>query len=316
MDSGDVNRYLVGPYASNGVTAGDAAELIGHLPDASINIVVTSPPYWGQRASAGGIGTESDPRCYVASLVNIFERAYSKLTDDGILWLNMGDVYNTPLRWRVDDYTYSTLGADRKGLDVDNAAYQKPRPHREAYLDSRERWLSYGNLLGLPYRVVLALCDIGYLYRGEVIWRKVNPLPEGRPRRPHRQHEAVYLLAKRSEHSFRVKPPVGSVWDIASDSVDGLRHYSRFPVALPRRCIWAYGRAGPSVVVLDPFSGSGSTGLAALSLGCRYIGFEIDREQAAESNRRLAGRLPPMADGTTQPSLFDETSLPSVQHKA
>jgi len=68
-------------------------------------------------------------------------------------------------------------------------------------------------------------------------------------------------------------------------------------VELPRRCISALGRAGRDVVVLDPFSGSGTSGLAALSLGCSYLGFEIDPGQVAASNARLAaaGNAPPTA---------------------
>jgi DNA modification methylase len=71
-----------------------------------------------------------------------------------------------------------------------------------------------------------------------------------------------------------------------------MRHYSRFPEELPARCIAAYGRAGPSVLVLDPFSGSGTTGVAALRAGCSYLGFEIDQEQATSSNRRLRDVTP------------------------
>jgi DNA modification methylase len=77
------------------------------------------------------------------------------------------------------------------------------------------------------------------------------------------------------------------VWDFANEKIDGLAHFSRFPEELPRQCIDAYGQLGPRTVVFDPFSGSGTTGIAALKLNCSYIGFEIDPEQVAASNRRL-----------------------------
>ena len=112
-------------------------------------------------------------------------------------------------------------------------------------------------------------------------------MPEGRCRRPHRQHEPIFLLAKEEGHAFRVAPPVGSVWEFASEKIDGPAHFSRFPEELPRRCIDAYGQLGPETIVFDPFSGSGTTGIAALRLGCSYIGFEIDPEQVAASNTRL-----------------------------
>jgi len=144
-------------------------------------------------------------------------------------------------------------------------------------------------MLGLPWRLIVGLQDDGWISRGEVIWSKRNPMPEGRCRRPHRQHEPIYLLARDERHAFRVSPPVGSIWNFASEKIDGLAHYSRFPEELPRRCIDAYGQVGKDVVVLDPFSGSGTTGVAALRLGCSYIGFEIDGDQADASNGRLIG---------------------------
>lgn len=112
-------------------------------------------------------------------------------------------------------------------------------------------------------------------------------MPEGRCRRPHRQHEPIFLLARNEAHAFRVAPPVGSVWEFANEKIDGPAHFSRFPEELPRRCIDAYGQLGPETVVFDPFSGSGTTGIAALRLGCSYIGFEIDPVQVEASNRRL-----------------------------
>lgn len=266
---------------------GDCRELIAKLPDDSVDIVVTSPPYWGQRVSLG-TGTEEDPRAYLRFLVDVFRSVLPKLKPKGICWINLGDAFNTPVNWRLDDRRYSTLGADKEGLAANNSAYTKPRSKRKAFVDPNERWLRYGNLLGLPNRLVFGLCEEGYLFRGEVIWRKRNPMPEGRCRRPHRQHESIFLLTRNEDHNFRVSPPVGSVWDFSNEKIEGVAHYSRFPEELPRRCIEAYGLSGPDVVVLDPFSGSGTTGIAARKLNCSYYGFEIDPAQVAASNARIA----------------------------
>ena len=274
------------PVTESAVFQGDCLELIPRLPDESVDIVVTSPPYWGQRQSLGN-GTEEDPREYVAFLKAVFEALLLKLKREGIVWLNMGDSYNTPVNWGPKDYKYSSLGADRSGFSADNAAYTKPRFRRKAFVDKTTGWLQYGNLLMLPQRLLAELVESGYLYRGEVIWAKKNAMPEGRCRRPHRKHESIYLLAKHERHSFRATPPVPSVWTFANESISGLQHRSRFPTELPRRCIEAYGHSGEDVVALDPFSGSGTTGLAALEFGCTYIGFEIDGEQVEESRRRL-----------------------------
>ncbi len=276
----------LGKFNRNEVALGDCLALIPQLPDASIDVLVTSPPYWGQRTSPG-TGVEEDPRHYVASLVKIFTAFLPKLKPEGLVWINLGDSYNTPVNWRLDDRNYSTLGQERNGLKPENSAYTKPRSQRKAFINKETSWLRYGNLLALPYRLVISLCDSGYLSRGEVIWRKRNPMPEGRCRRPHRQHESIYLLAKDEDHEFRVAPPVGSVWEFSNEKIEGLAHFSRFPEELPRRCIEAYGRAGEDVIVCDPFSGSGTTGIAAIKLGCSYVGFEIDPDQVEASNARI-----------------------------
>ena len=80
------------------VLQGDCVELIPTLPDESIDVVVTSPPYWGQRESLGG-GTEEDPRDYIEFLTQVFTLLLPKLKQHGIIWLNIGDSYNTPINW-------------------------------------------------------------------------------------------------------------------------------------------------------------------------------------------------------------------------
>jgi DNA modification methylase len=277
----------IGPFKRDAVTQGDCLELISGLPDESIDILVTSPPYWGQRLSKG-FGVEDDPREYLRTMTQIFTAFLPKLKPTGLVWINIGDAYNTPVNWSIDDRKYSSLGPDKNGLADHNSAYVKPRAKRKAFIDSEANWLQYGNLLALPNRLVITLCDQGYLYRGEIIWRKRNPMPEGRCRRPHRHHEPIFLLAKTQDHEFRVSPPVPTVWEFPNQKIDGTAHYSRFPEELPKRCIEAYGKTGPDVVVFDPFSGSGTTGIAALKLGCSYVGFEIDPEQVEASNGRLA----------------------------
>lgn len=281
-----VGLQSVGPFPCNQVVQGDAFKLVEDLPDESIDILITSPPYWGQRISKG-MGNEEDPRDYLAALITFFEKFLPKLKVYGVVWINIGDAYNTPVNWRYEDYKYSSLGPDRNGLAQSNSAYVKPRAKRRAFVRKEVPWLKYGNLLALPYRLVIGLCEIGYLFRGEVIWRKRNPMPEGRCRRPHRHHEAIYLLSRHERHRFRVTPPVGSVWEFPNERVNGKPHYSRFPTELPRRCIQAYGTCGPEIVVFDPFAGSGTTGVAALELGCTFIGFEIDAEQVIAANDRL-----------------------------
>lgn len=281
---------MLGELKLNTVHEGDCNELIKQLPDESIDVLVTSPPYWGQRTSQG-TGTEEDPRDYLEFMTDTFKQFLPKLKKEGVIWINIGDAYNTPVNWKTDDHVYSSLGADKKGLSPENSAYTKNRAKRKAFLKKDVPWLKYGNLLALTYRLVISLSDTGYYFRGEVIWKKRNAMPEGRCRRPHRGHESIYLFAKDERHQFKTKPPVKSVWEFSNEHIKGKKHFSRFPMELPFRCIDAYGKYGEDIIVLDPFSGSGTTGLAALKLGCSYIGFEIDSEQVAASNERLKEAL-------------------------
>ena len=259
----------------------DCREGFRAIPDNSLDIVITSPPYWGQRGT-DGLGEEPDPRDYVENLSAILIDAMRCLKPSGTLWLNIGDAFNTPINWRAEDYTYSSLGKNGNGLDSNNSAYTKNRGRRRALIDKGTGWLQYGNLLAIPYRIVLAMTDAGFLFRGEVVWVKSRPLPEGRCRRPHRRHEGIYIFAKDEQHLFRKKPPVGSVWELVQ-TPNQTRHCSTFPLDLPIRCIEAADICG-ECIVCDPFMGSGTTGRAALQLGHHFIGFEMDPEMCEIAN--------------------------------
>lgn len=279
------NRTL-GPYQLNTVHNEDCLAGLSKLPDDCIDIAVTSPPYWGQRGNSG-IGIEADPREYVNNLVAIFGQVMRCLKPTGVFWLNMGDSYNTPINWKEEHYTYSSLGEEGKGLKPTNSAYTKNRGSRRAFIDPNEKWLQYGNLLALPYRIVIRLCDAGYLFRGEVIWEKSRPMPEGLCRRPHRRHEPIYILAKNERHSFQTKPPIGSVWKLVQ-TPNMTSHCSTFPLDLPLKCIEASGVQSRPGIILDPFMGSGTTGKAAKLSGHDYIGFEVNPQFCAIANAELA----------------------------
>lgn len=263
----------------------DCLEALKGLDSDSLDVVVTSPPYWSQRG-ADGLGAEHDPREYLKRLVAILEEAMRCLKPSATLWLNLGDAYNTPINWRYEDHVYSSLGKAREGHKENNSAYTKNRGRRRAYIDKNVAWLQYGNLLAIPQRVVLALEDAGYLFRGEVIWYKSRAMPEGLCRRPHRRHEGVYIFAKDEGHRFRTRPPVPSVWQL-SQAPNRTKHCSTFPIDLPVRCIEAADPEG-TAIICDPFMGSGTTGEAALRLGHRFLGFELDSKACALANERTS----------------------------
>lgn len=289
------NRRALGPWLLNTVHNAEALTALRTVPSSSFDVVVTSPPYWGQREGEG-LGCEPDPRDYIRSLVEILAETMRCLKPSGTLWLNIGDSYNTPINWSGIDYRYSTLGKDRNGFAPTNQAYAKKRGRRRAFIRNDVGWLQYGNLLAIPYRVVIALADLGYLFRGEVIWEKSRPLPEGICRRPHRRHEAIYIVAKTESHSFRVKPPVGTVWKLVQ-TPNLLPHCSTFPLDLPVQCIKACDLQGRGII-FDPFMGSGTTGKAARMLGHDFLGFEIDPRHCELANNWISSPTQELLPGT------------------
>ncbi|SNS07393.1 DNA-methyltransferase [Hymenobacter mucosus] len=275
---------MLGPFEPNKIYNQDCLAALQQMPDNCVDVAITSPPYWGQRGDEG-IGLEVDPRDYVNNVSRILLEVMRVLKPEGTLWLNIGDAYNTPINWRLDDRQYSSLGADGKGLNPENSAYTKQRGQRKPFIRKEDGWLQYGNLLALPYRIITNMCDKGIFFRGEVIWSKRKAMPEGNCRRPHRKHEPIYIFSKIEQHVFRVTPPVPSVWDLKADPSVVKKHTSVFPLSLPIACIEASGME--KGIVLDPFMGSGTTAAAAVIKGFDYIGFELDPENADYGTNRI-----------------------------
>ena len=100
----------LGPWETNKVHNIDCLNGLRQMRENCVDVAVTSPPYWGQRGN-GGLGLEEDPRDYVRHLTEVLAEVMRCLKPSGTLWLNLGDSYNTPINWRVEDYSHSSLGA-------------------------------------------------------------------------------------------------------------------------------------------------------------------------------------------------------------
>jgi len=161
------------------ILKGDCRDVLKTLPDESVHCVVTSPPYWGLRdyGHEDQIGHEDQPSGFVAALVQTFDEVRRALREDGTLWLNLGDSYAANRSYQV----HNTKGADAhtygKGSSV--PAGLKPK-----------------DLVGIPWRVALALQEAGWWLRQDIIWSKPNPMPESVADRCTKSHEYLFLLAK------------------------------------------------------------------------------------------------------------------------
>jgi len=169
------------------IIQGDCLEGLRTLPDASVHCCVTSPPYWGLRdyGHDGQIGLEDTPDAYVARLVDVFREVRRVLRDDGTLWLNLGDSYNSSGGHTQIEDDGRANRAERSKMKGANVAGLKPK-----------------DLVGIPWRVAFALQADGWWLRQDIIWHKPNPMPESVRDRCTKAHEYVFLLTKSGRYFY------------------------------------------------------------------------------------------------------------------
>jgi len=187
----------------NEILIGDCREMLATLPGCSVQCCVTSPPYWGLRDYAlddDGIGMEDTVEAYLQNMVVVFEEVRRVLRDDGTLWLNYGDRYNSAL-------TRGSFG-DQAKEERGYEAHGKPQPQLKMHAK---------NLLGLPWRVAFALQAAGWILRSDIIWAKPNPMPDSVRDRPTCAHEYLFLFSKKPKYFYdqdavREAATVGNHW--------------------------------------------------------------------------------------------------------
>jgi DNA modification methylase len=295
------------------VIIGDCIEGMRTLPDQSVHTCVTSPPYFGLRdyGMAGQIGLEDTPDTFVARLVEVFREVRRVLRDDGTLWLNLGDTYaRNPAKGQ-----HKPGDSGKQAYIYDNGG---GRASSTANVDLPEK-----NLLGIPWRVAFALQADGWYLRQDIIWHKLNPMPESVTDRCTKAHEYVFMLSKSARYFFdadAIKEPAvkgasgstfhkgktgvhqadrsskneriedgtrnrRSVWTVASKPFKGA-HFATFPPDLIEPCILAGSPVGGTV--LDPFGGSGTTAGVAMRNGRSAILCELNPEYATLIPARIA----------------------------
>jgi DNA modification methylase len=295
------------------ILVGDARQRLAEIESGTVNTCVTSPPYFGLRdyGHEGQMGLEPTPDEFVAGMVEVFREVRRVLRDDGTLWLNIGDSY-----WTAKG---ASCGTDPKQGARRGWARPQDRPGRDG--------LKGKDLIGIPWMLAFALRADGWYLRQDIIWSKPNPMPESVRDRCTKAHEYVFLLSKRPRYYYdaetiaeesiyapgktkeveRVKGYYGgkgtdasrndgafkairptrnkrSVWTVAPKPFKGA-HFATFPPALIEPCVLAGAPVGG--LVLDPFSGAGTTGVVALKHGRRATLIEINPEYAAMARERI-----------------------------
>lgn len=169
---------------------GDVMAMLQTLPDDYVQMVVTSPPYWGLRdyGVTGQLGLEKTPADYLAKMVAVFREVRRALKKNGTLWLNMGDCYNAGTSKTRQPST----------LEGSHGYWVNPHIKLRVKVDG----IKTKDMLGMPWRLAFALQNDGWYLRSDIIWNKTNPMPESVTDRPTKAHEYVFLLTKSPRYYY------------------------------------------------------------------------------------------------------------------
>ncbi len=318
---------------STRIVVGDCRVTLPTLAAGSVRCCVTSPPYWGLRDYGHGeqIGLEQTPDAYVEQLVAVFREVRRVLTDDGTLWLNLGDSYAANRGYQVPDSKHVDVGNSR-GMNAASIG------------------LKHKDLVGIPWRVAFALQADGWYLRSDIIWHKPNPMPESVTDRPTKAHEYVFLLSKSAKYYYDAAAIAEPATYADSRMVDGFgdksihgkhkgdpqsaefrkqdntgnRHYTGFndryaskalPTTRNARTVWTvttspysgahFATMPPELAercikagsakgdtVLDPFGGAGTTALVADRLGRDAILCELNPTYVELAEQRVTNDSP------------------------
>ena len=265
----------------NKILFGDCRDTLTQF-DEKARCCVTSPPYYGLRNygdEENQIGHEQTPEEYVDEMVKVFRLVRDCLTDDGTVWLNMGDSYYNYRPGKGQALSKQTLAKNDQDL-----------PTKCARRGNKLDGLKEKDLIGIPWLLAFALRADGWYLRQDIIWNKPNPMPESVRDRCTKSHEYIFLLSKSQNYYFDVdaiKEPTRrkrSVWDITKKPYKDA-HFAVFPPDLIEPCIKAGSERGD--IILDPFIGSGTTAMVSKELGRDYIGCELHEEYGKLIQDRL-----------------------------
>jgi len=298
------------------------------LPDGCVQTCITSPPYYGLRSYDGGsdeIGCENSPDAFVAKMVEVFREVRRILRDDGTVWLNIGDSYATTsggMQQRLK------MGANTPNYGGIKYPSDLAGVSQSGKVGARQNGLKHKDLIGIPWRVAMALQADGWYLRQDIIWYKPNPLPESVTDRCSKAHEYIFLLSKEPDYYFDhdiiredavtpIKPKTAkrknpglrmgidrnnfrdwkedgkrnkrSVWIVNTRPFKGA-HRATYPKDLILPCVLAGCPKGGTV--FDPFTGSGTTAIVALENGRNFIGTELNPDYMKIAEDRIREEIP------------------------
>lgn len=321
-------------YWLNEVHQGDVRETLKEIPDESVDMVVTSPPYYGLRnyQEDEQIGLEETPYEFIQNLVDVSDEIYRVLKPSGSFYLNLGDTYagGGGISGVPDDWDSAST--------QDREKYPDSVPARDVEFPDKCKML-------IPHRVAISLIDNGWICRNDIVWSKPNPMPESVTDRRSTKFEYVFHFVKQQDYyydldSIREPYSESSIQRVNQNNgnpkFNGRRdrghpegkdtlnpnqfvredgknpgdiqevttanhseaHFAVFPQDLIEPHIKS--SCPEDGVVLDPFIGSGTTAVVAEQLGRDWIGIDLSKDYVEMSYDRI--------DDETK-LIFDERSV-------
>ncbi len=294
------------------ILQGNVLDRIKDIEEKSVQCVVTSPPYWGLRDYGTAEWEQGDKECD-----HVEKKPFggSSTLRDMSLETTKKEVEGKSIQYKSKCKKCGAIRKDSQlGLEETPEEFIENmvkvfRGVKKSLKDDGTLWLNLGDsysqtknkqLLGIPWRVALALQQDGWYLRQDIIWHKPNPMPESVKDRCTKAHEYIFLLSKSPQYYYdsdaiRDKPHYGeevgankrSVWSINVKPYKEA-HFATFPEKLPELCIKAGSKKGD--IVLDPFFGSGTTGWVAQRLGRKWLGIELNPEFIKIAEKRFVQR--------------------------
>lgn len=241
---------------------------MSELKDNSIDLIITSPPYFGCRIYDGdenGLGRELDPRDFVDNLLPYMMEFYRVLKKSGNFYLNIGDSY-----------------FGNKGFIRNKGKYK--RKTGDHYKDSEKyvedgKYLQFKQLLMVPERLAIKMQDEGWILRNKIVWEKKNSIPHSVKDRRQATYETIFhfVKSKKNYFDYDLAKRIGNHKDVITCNIHAYKnHQATFPIGLIEPLLLTSSK--PNDVVLDPFMGSGTTAVVASNANRRYIGYEQSEE--------------------------------------
>lgn len=289
---------------------GDTLEMVKGVDKESIDLIVTSPPYWAQRIynHENELGCEESPFEYIEHLVDFFDQLRPYLKETGNLFVNLGDTYfgsgpnNGEKKEKdaiQDELVESILGENVRGDDVKRIRTKKIS-RIKVNIKSDGKLFRSKQLMLIPSRFAIAMQEAGWLLREDIIWHKPNPMPNGVRDRFLNTYEHIFHFVKGSNYYFDLdsvkeygvngkKKNAGDVWDVYIQHLQNTSHSAYFPEKLVDKVIRCASPAGGWV--MDPFLGTGTTWVVADRLGRNFVGFEMNPEWYEYAKRRYVDSI-------------------------